>query len=273
MPWRHRCCDELHTNPPLTLRPVKTQMNIMQITSAFAGIALAFACGSNPVPATAEPVSPSAPAAPVAQAQPAPEVDQTGDAANGLFAIITTRLGTIKVMLDYKDAPVTVANFVALAQGKQHNTAKPDGTPFYDGLIFHRVIPGFMIQGGDPNGTGAGGPGYTFPDELDASKESYKAGYLAGVMAMANRGPNTNGSQFFIMHKDFALPHNYSIFGKVVSGMEAVDAIANLPRNGQDRPKEEVGMKVKIEAVGKDAKAFDAKKVLEENKDKFLKGR
>lgn len=248
-------------------------MNTMQITSTLAGIALAFACGSSPATATAETAPPTTPAAPVEQVQPAPVVDQPADTADGLFAIITTRLGTIKVKLAYQDAPITVANFVALAEGKQHNTAKPDGTPFYDGLIFHRVISGFMIQGGDPNGSGAGGPGYTFPDELDPSKDSYKAGYVRGAVAMANRGPNTNGSQFFIMHQDFALPHNYSIFGQVVSGMETVDAIATLPRNAQDRPNEEVSMKVKIEAVGKDAKAFDAKKILEANKAKFVADR
>jgi cyclophilin family peptidyl-prolyl cis-trans isomerase len=248
-------------------------MNTMQITSALAGIALAFACGSSPATATAETTPTAAPATPVEQAQPAPVVDQPVDTTDGLFAIISTRLGTIKVKLAYKDAPMTVANFVALAEGKQHNSAKPDGTPYYDGTIFHRVIAGFMIQGGDPNGTGAGGPGYTFPDELDPSKDSYKAGYVRGAVAMANRGPNTNGSQFFIMHKDYGLPHNYSIFGQVVSGMETVDAIATLPRNAQDRPNEEVSMKVKIEAVGKDAKAFDAKKVLEDNKSKFQIGR
>ncbi len=246
-------------------------MNSMQITSAFAGIALAFACGSNPATATAEPATPQA--APAAEAQPAPVADQPADTADGLFAIITTRLGTIKVKLAYKDAPMTVANFVALAEGKQHNGAKPDGTPYYDGTIFHRVISGFMIQGGDPNGTGAGGPGYTFPDELNPATPSYQAGYVRGAVAMANRGPNNNGSQFFIMHKDFGLPHSYSIFGQVVSGMETVDAIATLPRNAQDRPNDEVSMKVKIEAVGKDAKAFDAKKVLEANKSKFVAGR
>lgn len=248
-------------------------MNTMQIASLFSGIFLALACGSNPAVATAEPTPAKAVASTVEQPSVAVEAAMPADSTDGLFAIITTRLGTIKVKLAYQDAPVTVANFVALAEGKQHNSAKPDGTPYYDGLIFHRVIPGFMIQGGDPNGTGAGGPGYTFPDELNPAMPSYKDGYVRGAVAMANRGPNTNGSQFFIMHKDFGLPHNYSIFGKVVSGMETVDAIATLPRNAQDRPDQEVSMKVRIEAVGKAAKAFDAKKVLEENKAKFQTGR
>lgn len=239
-------------------------MTHMQIPSLLAGMAMFLACGSAPATTTGQPSAP----APGPQEANRPEA-APADPADGLFAIITTRLGTIKVRLEYKDAPVTVANFVALAEGKQHNSARPDGTPYYDGMLFHRVISGFMIQGGDPAGTGAGGPGYTFADELDPSKESYKAGYVRGAVAMANRGPNTNGSQFFIMHQDFGLPHSYSIFGKVVSGMETVDAIAALPRNAQDRPNEEVSMKVKIEAVGKEAKAFDAMKVLEANKAKF----
>ncbi len=201
---------------------------------------------------------------------PAPDIAApTTDPGEGLFATITTRLGVIKCRLDYKAAPVTVANFVALAQGKQPNTAKPAGTPYYDGTIFHRVIAGFMIQGGDPTGTGAGGPGYRFADEFDPASEIYKAGYARGTMAMANSGPNTNGSQFFIMHQQGALPYSYSIFGTVVSGQETVDAIATTPRDGRDRPTEEVSMTVKIEAVGKEAKAFDAMKVLEANKAKF----
>lgn len=248
-------------------------MNTMQITSTLAGITLAFACGTNTTTATAETGTAQPPASPVEQAEAAPQTATPADTAEGLFAIITTRLGTIKAKLAYQDAPLTVANFVALAEGKQHNGAKPDGTPYYDGTIFHRVISGFMIQGGDPAGTGAGGPGYTFPDELDPSKASAKEGYKRGVMAMANRGPNTNGSQFFIMHQDYGLPLAYSIFGKVVSGMETVDKIATLPRGPQDRPNEEVTMQVKIQAVGKDAKAFDAVKVIEANKAKFITGR
>jgi cyclophilin family peptidyl-prolyl cis-trans isomerase len=93
-----------------------------------------------------------------------------------------------------------------------------------------------MIQGGDPTGTGMGGPGYKFEDELNPSAPSYKVGYARGVVAMANSGPNTNGSQFFIMHKDVPLPHNYSIFGKVISGIEVVDAIASTNTNPSDRP-------------------------------------
>jgi len=99
-------------------------------------------------------------------------------------------------------------------------------------VIFHRVIAGFMIQGGDPTGTGMGGPGYTFADELNPATQSYQTGYVRGTVAMANAGPNTNGSQFFIMQKDTPLPHSYTIFGHVTSGMDVVDAIAAVPTNG-----------------------------------------
>ena len=242
-------------------------MNKLHVPTLFAGMALILACGSSPAPVQ---VTPTAAEAPAPSSEPAPEEIKKDDLGDGLFAIITTRLGTITCMLDYKGSPMTVANFVALAKGSQHNSAKPDGTPYYDGTTFHRLIPGFMIQGGDPMGSGSGGPGYKFPDELDASTELYKAGYTRGTMAMANSGPNTNGSQFFIMHADYNLPHQYSIFGKAVSGLETIDAIANLPRDGRDRPNEEVTMQVKITAVGKKAKAFDAKKVLEANKAKFI---
>ncbi len=245
-------------------------MNHIHVSSIAACVALIFACGFSPA-TTVQQDNASEPGSAV-QPQTPPKTTDPKDLGDGLFAVITTRLGTITCKLEYQDAPIAVANFVALAEGKQHNSAKPDGTPYYDGTIFHRVIPGFMIQGGDPMGTGSGGPGYTFPDELNPEAASYKAGYQRGVMAMANRGPNTNGSQFFIMHKDYSLPHNYTIFGKVVSGMETVDAIAGLPRNGSDKPNEDVSMKVKIQAVGKAAKAFDAVKVLQTNKAKIIQG-
>ena len=138
---------------------------------------------------------------------------------------IETNFGTIVFETYNSDAPNTVNNFVTLAN-----------KGYYDGLIFHRVIKNFMIQGGDPNGTGTGGPGYKFNDELDPNTPSYKAGYKRGVVAMANAGPNTNGSQFFIMHQDYPLPNSYTIFGKVVSGIEIVDKIANVQTGAQDRP-------------------------------------
>ncbi len=145
---------------------------------------------------------------------------------------LETNKGTIVFETYDADAPKTSENFVTLAN-----------KGFYNGLIFHRVITGFMIQGGDPTGTGMGGPGYKFADELNPATESYKIGYARGMVAMANSGPNTNGSQFFIMHKDTPLPHNYTIFGKVIKGLEVVDAIAATPVNGSDKPITDVVMK------------------------------
>ncbi len=150
---------------------------------------------------------------------------------------IQTNKGDITLELFVDDAPQAVNNFVTLAK-----------KGFYDGVIFHRVISGFMIQGGDPTGTGRGGPGYQFADELNPNTTSYKEGYKRGVVAMANAGPNTNGSQFFIMHQDYALAHDYTIFGKVTAGLEVVDAIASEKVDGSDRPLKEVVMK-KVEVV------------------------
>lgn len=124
-------------------------------------------------------------------------------------AILKTSEGDITLALNARATPITVNNFISLAQ-----------KGFYDNTIFHRAIKGFMIQGGDPKGDGTGGPGYTFDDE------PFEGEYARGTVAMANAGPNTNGSQFFIMHQDYPLPKNYVIFGNVVSGMEAVDKIA-----------------------------------------------
>jgi cyclophilin family peptidyl-prolyl cis-trans isomerase len=127
-------------------------------------------------------------------------------------AILHTEKGDITISLNSDQTPITVNNFVTLAK-----------KGFYNQTIFHRIIKGFMIQGGDPDGNGTGGPGYKFDDE------PFIGEYTRGTIAMANSGPNTNGSQFFIMHADNSLPKNYVIFGKVVSGMEAVDAIAESP--------------------------------------------
>jgi cyclophilin family peptidyl-prolyl cis-trans isomerase len=145
---------------------------------------------------------------------------------------IETNKGNIVFQTYDADAPKTTENFITLAN-----------KGFYNGTIFHRVIKDFMIQGGDPTGTGMGGPGYQFADELNPSTDSYKTGYVRGAVAMANSGPNTNGSQFFIMHKDTGLPHSYSIFGKVISGMDVVDAIANTKTGEGDKPIDAVVMK------------------------------
>ncbi len=152
---------------------------------------------------------------------------ENNSVVNNMNHIITikTNMGEIRFMTYDKDAPKTVNNFITLAQ-----------KGFYDGVIFHRVIDGFMIQGGDPTGTGMGGPGYTFEDELNPETESYKEGYKKGVVAMANAGPDTNGSQFFIMVANYALPNNYTIFGKVISGQEIADAIAKVEKDSNDKP-------------------------------------
>jgi len=156
----------------------------------------------------------------------APVTSANSSVKNFMHTItIQTSKGTIVFETYDVDAPKTSANFISLAN-----------KGFYNGLIFHRVIEGFMIQGGDPTGTGSGGPGYQFADELNPATDSYKAGYVRGTVAMANSGPDTNGSQFFIMQKDTPLQHNYSIFGKVISGMDAVDAIAATPVNASDKP-------------------------------------
>ena len=147
-------------------------------------------------------------------------------------ATIDTNFGQIVLELYQDDSPKTVENFVILAQ-----------KGFYNSLTFHRVIPGFMIQGGDPKGDGTGGPGYTFADELDENTPSAKAGYKKGVLAMANAGTNTNGSQFFIMLKDYPLPHSYTIFGRVISGQEVVDKIGAVNTGANDRPLTPVVMK------------------------------
>ena len=149
----------------------------------------------------------------------------TIDPSKTYTATIETTAGTMTAELFPGDAPETVNNFVFLARDE-----------YYTDVIFHRVIPGFMIQGGDPTGTGSGGPGYRFKDEAVQRK------YLRGTLAMANAGPNTNGSQFFVMHADYPLPPSYTIFGKLTSGEDVLDAIATAPKGAQDRPKEPVKM-------------------------------
>ncbi|OGZ33812.1 MAG: peptidylprolyl isomerase [Candidatus Portnoybacteria bacterium RBG_19FT_COMBO_36_7] len=138
---------------------------------------------------------------------------------------LETNYGTIEFTTYDADAPKTVDNFINLSE-----------KDYYNNLTFHRVIKGFMIQGGDPNGNGTGGPGYKFEDELNPATESYKAGYVRGVVAMANAGPNTNGSQFFIIHQNYPLPNNYTIFGKVTKGQDVVDKIANIETDANDKP-------------------------------------
>jgi cyclophilin family peptidyl-prolyl cis-trans isomerase len=170
------------------------------------------------------------PVSPTNSKQPPPmQIDQN----KTYSAILKTSEGEITIELDAKKTPITVNNFVALAREK-----------FYDGLIFHRVVKDFMIQSGDPNGDGSGGPGYKFADE------PFDGEYVRGTVAMANSGPNTNGSQFFIIHKDYALPKNYVIFGHVSAGLETLDKIADAETvaNGAGEKSKPVNP-VKIESV------------------------
>lgn len=165
------------------------------------------------------------------------------------YATVFTSLGSIKIRLLPDHAPKTVDNFVGLATGKKEwrhpKTGELRSEPMYDGTIFHRVIPEFMIQGGDPLGTGTGGPGYQFEDEVTGGPSFTKPGYLA----MANAGPNSNGSQFFITEAPATwLTGKHTIFGEVIQGMEVVNAIARVPRGRNDRPNEDVQLeRVEIE--------------------------
>ena len=166
---------------------------------------------------------------------------------NGIYAKITTAKGDILIQLTYQLTPATVGNFVALAEGTMKNTQKPLGTPYYDGLTFHRVIPNFMIQGGCPLGTGTGDPGYRFDDEFHPSLKHDKA----GVISMANAGAGTNGSQFFITHLPTPwLDNKHTVFGQVIEGQNVVDAIAQGDKIE----------KITIIRVGEEAEKWDALK-------------
>ncbi len=174
------------------------------------------------------------------------------DRTAGLYATFVTNQGSIVCRLFETEAPKTVANFVELAEGKRDwkdsVSGKKGPGPLYDGTVFHRVIPQFMIQGGDPSGTGMGGPGYKFEDETKGSAHKFDK---TGKLAMANAGPNTNGSQFFITVAATPwLTGNHTIFGEVVEGQDVADKISTLARNAQDRPNKDVVVEtIKIERV------------------------
>lgn len=162
--------------------------------------------------------------------EPAKDVSASSSALpKSSEVLMKTSMGNITLKLYNKEVPVTTANFLKLTN-----------SGFYDGVRFHRIIKGFMIQSGDPlskddsqvSRWGTGGPGYAFDDEIDPTSALYKTGYKRGVLAMANAGPDTNGSQFFIMHQDYPLPPSYTIFGEVTSGMDVVDSIATAPNTG-----------------------------------------
>ncbi|MGB0428477.1 MAG: peptidylprolyl isomerase [Flavobacteriales bacterium] len=169
----------------------------------------------------------------------------------GLFANITSSKGQIKIALEFEKTPMTVANFVGLAQGLIPNQEKAEGEAYYNGLSFHRVIEDFMIQGGCPKGSGSGGPGYQFPDEIVSDLKHD----TPGVLSMANAGPGTNGSQFFITHVETPwLDGKHTVFGKVVEGMDIVNSIQQ----------NDLIESLDIEAIGEKAKGFDAKAIFEE---------
>lgn len=164
---------------------------------------------------------------------------------DGIYAKFTTEKGEILIRLTYTKTPGTAGNFVALAEGNLENSARPQGKPYYDGLKFHRVIPDFMIQGGDPTGTGSGGPGYKFDDEFHPELKHDRP----GILSMANAGPGTNGSQFFITHVETPwLDNNHTVFGHVVEGQDVVDAVSQG----------DTMQKVEIIRVGEEAKNWNA---------------
>lgn len=174
---------------------------------------------------------------------------------NGIYAQISTQKGIVKIKLEHEKTPMTVANFVGLAEGKLENTAKESGLPYYDGLTFHRVIADFMIQGGDPTGTGAGGPGYQFEDEIHPELKHDKA----GTLSMANAGPGTNGSQFFITHGPTNwLDGKHTVFGYVTEGQDVVDSVVE----GDSIEK------LDIVRVGKDAESWDASQIFTTSRSK-----
>lgn len=189
-----------------------------------------------------------------------PGVASADPVADGLYARFDTTLGTFWCRLEYQKVPRTVANFVQLASGTRDTvdfaTSRIVRRSYYDGILYHRVIPGFMIQGGSPNGRGTDGPGYQFKDEFDATLRHS----AAGTLSMANSGPNSNGSQFFVTVTNTPwLDGVHSVFGQVVEGMDVVHTISKVPRDTSDKPLTPVVMNaVRIVPVGAAATAWDA---------------
>lgn len=183
--------------------------------------------------------------------------EQAKKRRNGLYAILHTSKGPITIQLFERESPLTVQNFVALALGQKQwrdpVTKQVKQTPLYNGTIFHRVEPGFVIQGGDPSGTGTGDVGFTIPDEWNRSSMLFN---MPGRVAMANFGPGTAASQFFITERASpSLDENYTIFGQVVDGSRVVSAISGVPRDSEGRPKEKVVLeKVEVFRVGPEPK-------------------
>ncbi len=180
------------------------------------------------------------------------------DLGDGIYGEFKTSMGDIYIKFEHEKAPLTVASFVGLAEGRIPNTAKAEGVPYFDSTIFHRVIKDFMIQGGDPTGTGMSGPGYQFKNEIHDSLKHDKE----GILSMANAGPGTNGSQFFITHKATPwLDGRHTVFGHVVKGQEIVDSIGEVAVNARNnhKPLQTVYLlEVNILKYGKSVKKYDA---------------
>ncbi len=220
-------------------KPAGTQTDPYSTSSASSVTAMEQSASSSTAATTSTPASTPSSSATMTKSSKAGAWTWDGTNVSGKHTVmLKTSKGDITVELNADVAPKTVTSFMALAS-----------SGYYNGLTFHRVIPGFMIQGGDPNGNGTGGRsifGETFEDEIDASSDLYSSGYQTGVIAMANRGPNTNGSQFFIMDADYPLPPNYTIFGHVTAGQNVVHDIATVARDPSDMPKTPVTFSVTI---------------------------
>jgi len=187
-----------------------------------------------------------------------PFISFSQELKNGIFANINTDKGEILVRLEFEKVPITVANFVGLAEGSIKNNHTGTGEPFYNGLIFHRVIKNGIIQGGDPQGDGFGNPGYNFKDEFHKELKHDKS----GVLSMANSGKNTNGSQFFITHRAIpSLDKKHTVFGNVIKGQEIVDAIEEGDKI----------LKLTIMRIGLAAESFDVNAVFSDKNRKLLK--
>jgi len=190
------------------------------------------------------------------------------DLSDGLYAEFVTTMGVVLCNLEFEKTPMTVGNFVGLAEGKIENKSKELGAPFYNGIIFHRVIPGFMIQAGCPQGNGMGDPGYKFADEIHPDLTHSGP----GILSMANSGPATNGSQFFITHAETPwLDGKHTVFGKVIEGQDIVDAIGNVEATNSKPNTDVVIKQLNIIRIGKNAKKFDALMSFNEEQEKANK--
>jgi cyclophilin family peptidyl-prolyl cis-trans isomerase len=262
---------------PVSLKPLRIiHLHLIKLKSIMKNITLSFAfilaimlgaCTSSTNEADTDSAKTgteqSLPEAAKDNLESTPSADKT-NLENGLYAKMNTSKGSILIQLEFEKTPLTVANFVGLAEGKIENKAKDIGVSYFNGLTFHRVIPNFMIQGGDPQGIGMGGPGYSFKDEFHPDLKHNSP----GILSMANSGPGTNGSQFFITVAPTPnLDGRHSVFGRVVDGMDVALAIADAPRDRRDMPNTPIFINtINIIRVGESAEAFDAAKTFQELK-------